>query len=264
MNPLVKLTAGCLLALVGLILALPQSPGRDDKAELLLYCAASARRPIEELAQRYKQTTGVAVRVQYGGSNTLLSQIEVSRRGDLFLSADASYLNLAKAKGLCTEAIPLAAMHAVVALRTGAAKNVRTLAELLDHRIAAGNPEQTAIGKAMRECLEESSDWRAVDQAIRARGVYKPTVNDVANDVLLGAVDAGVMWDVVAKQYPGITAVSLPELAKAETQVAIGVLESSNQADEARRFAAFLASAAGQVTLQKFGYAPPKETPADE
>ena len=34
--------------------------------------------------------------------------------------------------------------------------------------------------------------------------VFKPTVVDAANDVKLGAVDAAIVWDSMAKQYPDL------------------------------------------------------------
>ena len=41
--------------------------------------------------------------------------------------------------------------------------------------------------------------------------VSTPTVNDVANAVKLGTVDAGIVWDAVMAQYPTLDMVAVPE-----------------------------------------------------
>jgi len=37
--------------------------------------------------------------------------------------------------------------------------------------------------------------------------VFKPTVNDLANDVKIGTVDAAIVWDATVKQYAEMVAV---------------------------------------------------------
>src|SRR5262249_22672063 len=68
----------------------------------------------------------------------------------------------------------------------------------------------------------------------------KPTVTDVANDVQLGAVDAGFVWDVTVRQMPKLRRVDLPQFKGAVAQVEIAVLKCSEQPTEALRFARFL------------------------
>ena len=99
----------------------------------------------------------MTVVVQYGGSNTLLSQIEASQIGDLFLAADDSYIALAKRKGLAAEVIPLAKMRPVIAVHKDAAQKVESVADLLQPgvRIGCGNPDAAAIGKTTRDAAGE-------------------------------------------------------------------------------------------------------------
>jgi len=88
-----------------------QSPANEadaETSELLMYCAAGMRYPVEQIAAKYEAEYGVRINLQYGGSNTLLSQLEVNKTGDLFLAAEASYVRLAEEKGLTAEAFPLA------------------------------------------------------------------------------------------------------------------------------------------------------------
>ncbi|MDP7205788.1 MAG: substrate-binding domain-containing protein, partial [Pirellulaceae bacterium] len=87
------------------------SPSTEDGEKvdsLFVYCAAGMRYPMEEVCEAYKQEFGVEVQLQYGGSNTLLSQLGVSKTGDLYLAADGSYIRQARDAGLLAESLHLA------------------------------------------------------------------------------------------------------------------------------------------------------------
>src|SRR5439155_25272822 len=74
-----------LLVLVGLLIWDPQ---KRDRRPLFVYCAAGLKAPVEEIARDYEEAYGVQVRLTYGGSETLLTNLEVSKRGDLYIPAD--------------------------------------------------------------------------------------------------------------------------------------------------------------------------------
>jgi len=65
----------------------------------------------------------------------------------------------------------------------------------------------------------------------------------VANDIKIGTVDAGVVWDSTAKQYPELEiAANLTGDENFTMQVTIGVLQGSTQPTEALRFARYLSA----------------------
>jgi len=206
---------------------------------LVVYCAAGLKPPVEALVQAYEQESGARVQLQYGGSGTLLSNLRVARRGDLFIAADQSYLDLGRSNQVVAEILPIGTMRAVAAVRRGNPKHIGSLADLVreDVRIALANPDAAAIGKLTRELLERSGEWTRLERHAR---VFKPTVNEVANDVKLGAVDAGIVWDATVKLYPDLEPVELRELAGALEKVAVGVLSFSQQPAAALRFARYL------------------------
>lgn len=232
----------------------PPAGNPSGGTPLIVYCAAGLKPPIEEIAREYEQQYGVAVQLQYGGSQTMLAALEVARRGDLFLPADDSYIQQARHKGLVAEALPLAQMQVVLAVRKGNPKGIRGLADLRAPALslAQANPDATAVGRLVREALLKAGLWDAL--AARTR-VYKPTVNDVANDLKLGTVDAGFIFDALLAQYPELEAVPAPELAGATAQVMAGVLTASRQPTAALRFARYLAAHdRGAMILAKHGY----------
>ncbi len=223
---------------------------------LLVYCAAGIKAPVEAVAHEYQRAVGVQVQLQYGGSGTLLSNLRVTRTGDLFLAADSSYIASARALGLVGEQIPLARQRPVIAVARGNPRNIRTLDDLQrkDLRVAMANPDAASIGRTVRALLQRAEQWAAFEKRIT---VYKPTVNDVANDVKLGSVDAGIIWDATARQYPELELVRVPLFDPAVETITIGVLKSSTQPTAALRFARYLAAPdQGLRQFQKFHYDP--------
>ena len=225
---------------------------------LVVYCAAGIQTPVEAIARQYERECGVPVRLQYGGSQTLLANLAVARRGDLYLPGDDGYLRLAREKKLVAETIPLARMSATVAVRKDNLKNITSYDDIFNDniRISQANPEATAIGQLTREALEKSGRW----PGLKARTqVFKPTVNDVASDVKIGAADAGIVWDVTVAQNPDLRPVTAPALAAVKAQVAVGVLRCCEQPAAALAFARYLAARdKGGVAFARAGYAVPE------
>ena len=232
--------------LVLLLLGGPRAGNRQTaRAPLVFYCAAGAKPPVAEIVEDYGREFGIPVRTQYGGSGTLLSNLRIAGTGDLYLAADASYIRIAREQGLIAETIPLAIMYPVIATGKSNPKGIQATQDLLrdDVRVALGNPDAVSIGKQTRTAMLRLGFWEEMEQAVQKRGVFKPTVNDVANDIKIGTVDAGVVWDATARQYPDLEIVARliddPDFAM---DVVIGVLQSSRQPTEALRFARYLSA----------------------
>ena len=81
-----------LLALGGLLgfLYLDQRPAdpNPENRPLVVYCAAGMQKPMKAVAAAYEEEFGQRVELQFGGSNTLLANIEVAQVGDLYIPGD--------------------------------------------------------------------------------------------------------------------------------------------------------------------------------
>ena len=237
---------------------------RSTAEPILVFCAASNRSVFEAIRRDYEQAYGVKVQVQYGPSQTLLAGIEVSKSGDLYLPADDSYLAAARDKNLAAEVFPLATMKAVVAVAKGNPKQITKWDDLLrtEVRVAQASPDAAAIGKLSRETLSKADLWNALD---KHTAVYKTTVNEVANDVKIGTVDAGIAFDAVLHDYASLEAVTLPELNGAEANVAATVLTTSRQPRQVLHFARYLSARdKGLVRYHEYGFVPVDGDPWSE
>lgn len=221
---------------------------------LMVYCAAGLKKPVEEIKAAWEKETGIEVSLQYGGTGTLMSQIEVARRGDLFIAADAGAAADAAKRGLVEEQIPLVRQKPVIAVPSGNPKGVKAFADLLrpDLRVALANPEAASIGRATQAAA--GAQWEALKSKV---AVMKPTVTDIASDLTLGAVDAAVLWDATVPQFKGIEAVQIPEFASRSETAMVCVLKSCEQPALALRLARyFSAPEKGAVVFAKQGFTP--------
>lgn len=259
-TPLILATLSILI-IVGLVSLLRTTPTASSSPPLLLYCAAGMKPAIAEIIESYTAEINQPVEVQYGGSGTLLSNIEVSKRGDLYLAADQSYIEIAEKKGLTAETFELASIRPVIITAKGNPKNILTLTDLSrpDIKLSLGHPQAASIGKQTQKILSQINAWKPIEKAVTSRGVFKPTVPEVANAVKLGAVDAGIVWDATARQYPDLEIISLPLFEKNSNRVTLSILNSSTTPTAAITFARYAsAHDRGLTTFEKNGFTPVK------
>jgi len=262
MNPAAKAMAATLL-MVGLLvglLYLPSTPpertsgGGKQKAPLVVFCAAGLKPPVEAIIHAYEKEFGTPVQIQYGGSGTLLGNLRVAKTGDLFIAADMSFIEMAREHDLVAETIPVASMRPVIAFAKGNPKKISGIKDLLreDVSVALANPEAAAIGTITKLLLTASGDWAELEAKVK---VFKPTVNDVANDVKLGTVDAAILWDATARQYPDLAALEVDALRAGEQKVALSVLRSAKDPTSALHLARYVAARdKGMLEFEKTGY----------
>ena len=245
------------IALVGLLVM--GNPKRKASKQIVrtiqLLAAAGLREPIQEIASRYEAEYGVKVDIQFGGSNSLLSLIKVDRLStpDLLLVADESYTQQAVESNLAKEVLSIAVQRPCIIVQKNSTIQISSLDDLMvpGRRLSIGNPDQAAIGKVVRQALQKtptadgSNQWKRLESQVLQHGVYKPTVNEVANDVRIGAVDAGIVWTATVSSpayKESLRVIELPELSSESEIVSMAVLSSSPQPTEALKFARYVSA----------------------
>jgi molybdate transport system substrate-binding protein len=227
--------------------------GSSEKS-LVVFCAANLKKPVEAVADQYRRETGVQINLQYGGTGTLLSQLQIAKQGDLFIAADDGAVNDARSKNLIHEVLPLVVQHPVIAVAKGNPKGIGGIADLLkdDVKLSLPDPGAASIGKVSKKLL--GAWWEALVKKAR---VMKPTVTEVAADVQLHAVDAAIVWDSTVSQFKEIEAVAAPEFSKHGEHASATVLDACAQPQEALRFARYLAAPdTGGVIFRQSGFEP--------
>ena len=228
---------------------------------LVLYVAASNKNVIEAIRADYEKEFQIPLEIQFGPSQTLLAQLAVTKTGDLYLPADDSYLKTARERELIDDVFPLAKMNGILAVAKGNPLQIKTWEDLLrpEVRLAQANPEAAAIGKLTKEALEPFGLWEKLHAHTT---VYKTNVTEVANDIKAKAVDAGIIYDAVLHDYDTLEGVSLPVFSQIQANVALAVLKSSPNAEQARHFARYVAASdRGLLRYKERGFQPVKGEP---
>lgn len=241
----------CLGALAG-VAWVTLKPKHASTSPLTVFCAAGIKKPVDEIASAYQKETGTEVRLQFGGTGTLLSQLKIAKQGDLFIAADDGALADAKKLGVTKEEFRLVKQKPVIAVAKGNPKQVDGLATVKkpEIKLALANPEAASIGRVAKQLL--GVEWDALAEKA---AVMKPTVTEIAADLSLGAVDAAIVWDSTVAQFKGLDAVAASELAKHEEFATAAVLSSCTQPAEAMRFARYLsAPEKGGAVFAKHGF----------
>lgn len=244
-------------------LAVVLRPGRPPSPTaganpLMVYCAAGIKEPIEAAIKQYEQRYGTPVELQYGGSGTLLANFKAARIGDLYVAAEQDYIDIAVRDGLVDESLPLATQRPVLAFAKSKGLKIESLASLLDPalRVGIASPDAAAVGLVSRQMLERLGLWADVERAVTERGVFKPTVPDLANDLRVGSIDVAILWDATVNQYPELTFVEIDPALYKPQHITLGVLASSENPTGALHLARYLAARdRGLLQFARRGYA---------
>lgn len=241
MKAFIAIIVALLLGIGGLVFIYMDKGGGEggEGSSLTVYCAAGLKKPVTAIADQYKEEFGTEVNLQFGGTGTLLGQLRVAKRGDLFIAADE--LSVAKTcdSKIGQEVIPLVRQHAVIAVAKGNPKGITGINDLFrdDLKVAVANPEAASIGTATKVAMGDR--WEEFAKNVK---VMKMTVTELAADLTVGSVDAVVIWNSTVPQFEGIEAVEAPELSAQVDTVSAVVLTATEQAAFALKFARYLAA----------------------
>jgi molybdate transport system substrate-binding protein len=221
----------------------------------MVHSGAGMRGPVAEAAEKFTADTGVKVDISYSGSNMLLGQIDLTHRGDVYIPGDADYVEMARGKSLVTYDRPICRFVPVIMVARGNPEQIKGLADLARPklRLGVGDREACAVGRVTERLMIKND----VDpQKIAANVVLTtPTVNELALKIKLHTVDAAIVWDSIAAQYPQDgEAIAIPPEHNIAPVVAGATLTCSSNPAAARAFLDFLASRQGRDIFAKHHY----------
>ncbi len=247
--------SGLAFLLITGMLALTTTGCGPAEDKVFVWCAAGMRPPIKELAEEFEETHGIPIELDYRGSETLLSQIELHQRGDVYIAGDADYIDMADERGFVSTRRALCYFVPVILVQTGNPREITGFDDLLQPgmKLGQGNPEAAAVGRLTMKLLErnevDAETWEGNVSYVTT------TVHELATHVQLQNLDAAIVWDSVARQYEDYSdIVEIPPDRNIIPIVEGAVLTFSSMPDEAQAFLDFLASDRGKEILAKHGY----------
>ncbi len=229
--------------------------GQSTPEELLLYCGAGIRPPVDELVETFGREHGVKIALDYAGSEVLLSKIKLLRRGDLYMPGDKHYVEQAAQADMILSQRSACYWVPTILVRKGNPKEIRRLEDLLKSgiKLGLGDPEACAIGRTSKKILEKNNiKWEDIQNNLRYKSL---TVNELGIQIQAQALDAVIVWDATAKYYSEHgDEIPIAIEKNIISTVDIGVLKFTKHQELAEKFVDFVTSEKGNAILKKHHY----------
>jgi len=172
-------------------------------SHILVFAAAGAKPTIDLICQEFQEKCGAIVDASYGGGGDMLSQMVLSRSGDIYIAPEQRFMEIAAEKqAIDPKTIrSLAYMIPVIAVKKGNPRDIRTLADLAEPgtKVAVVRQETTLLGKYAPEIFAKAG---LSDQIGRNIVTEAPRPDNLLTMLIMGQVDAGLIWHFYQVQAP--------------------------------------------------------------
>ncbi len=220
---------------------------------IVVHCGSSMRLAAEELATEFTKRYDTAVHFNFGGTETLLPQIELGVKGDIFICHDPFAEMLQKKGGLLVRAETIGYLEPTVIVPVGNPKGIHSLSDLAKPGLKVGLPDArfATCGQLLQDALKKMGVADAVQNNTR---VEFRSHNDVAMALVAGLIDAGVAWNFTVPAYKGRLESIDPGCDFPETRVTVCLLQNTTDREMAEKFMEFILSKEGRAEFERGGY----------
>jgi molybdate transport system substrate-binding protein len=245
------------LILIGVLLLMAMGGcAKEESKELTAFVGSASKPAMEEAAGAFEKETGIKVYLNFSGSGTMLSQMKISKSGDLYIPGSPDYMLMAERDGVVDPASIKLITYLVPAIlvQKGNPKNIQSLADLAKPgvEVGIGNPEAVCVGLYAYEILEYNKMLAKVWPNIVTNA---ESCDKTATLVALKSVDAVLGWRVFASWHDTIDVVYLePQQIPRLAYVPGAISTFTEDRESAEKFLDFLVSTQGQDIFKKWGY----------
>jgi len=219
---------------------------------ILVFAGAGLKAPLDEIGPAFTQKYGIPVQYNYGGAGTLVSQMNLTRKGDVFIPGSTVEFQTAKDQGLVSTNQLVAYHVPVIAVQKGNPKNITSLKDFAKPglKIALGDANATAIGKAGAKMFKQLNITAAVEKNVVTR---TPTINELTIIMNTGQADAALLTlDQI--DATKVDAITIPVSTNAVLITPIGATTYTQNPDAAAKFVAYVASDEGKAFFAKHNF----------
>lgn len=234
--------------------------------KLLVFTGAASKPPTEDAAALYEKKTGTKVELIFGGSGYVLSQMKLSKQGDIYFPGSSDYMEIAKRGGDVFPETEKIIVYLVPAINVqkGNPHNIRTLKDLTKPglKVAIANPEGVCVGLYAVEIIEKEFTEKEKDAFKKNLINYTGSCEKTATAISLKQADAVIGWSVFEHWDPDrIKTVPLdPAKIPRVGYISIAISKFTKNREVAQRFIDFLQSPEGRAVFGKYHYfATPQE-----
>lgn len=227
---------------------------------LLILCGASFKLPMEEIVESFTKQTGAELNVSYAGVGTLLSQITLSKRGDILIVPSPDIMKKAGNRGHVAQDSVRNMGYFVpsINVQKGNPKGIKCLKDMTRPgiRIALANPESVFVGMLGAEIVDKA--FPDQERILFRKNIvtYTEDFSKLAALLVLKQVDAVIGFSYLNSWFPD--KIDTIKLNVEEIQrIGVGqaaLLNYSMNRPLAERFLDFLNSKESQNIFIKYHY----------
>ncbi len=228
--------------------------------EILVFAGSASKPATEETVKIFKEKTGITVNVVFGGSGFVLSQMKLSKRGDIYFPGSSDFMELAKREEQVFRESERILVYLVPAINVqkGNPKGIHSLRDLTKDglRVAIANPEMVCVGTYAVEIIEKNLPPSEKEKFKKNLVNYTESCEKTATAISLKAVDAVIGWRVFQYWDPErIESILLkPEAISRIGYLPVAISKYTEDKITAQKFIDFLLSSQGKAAFQKYHY----------
>lgn len=225
-------------------------------AEVSVAVAANFTDATRDIVPLFEKATGHKVKVSFGSTGKLYSQIEHGAPFDVFLAADSKRPKKAEKEGLAVEGGRFTYAMGKLALwstKTNAFDKPESyLKKAAFNRVAIANPKTAPYGLAAKQVMEKIGIWKD----IQSRVVRGDSIAQTFQFVATGNAEVGfvAMSQVRAWEKSKGTLWEIPQDYYAPIEQQAVLLKKGSDNPAAKAFLDFLKGEAAQGVITGYGY----------
>ncbi len=224
---------------------------------LMIFCGSANKPAMEEIAAMFEEEKNIEVNMSFGGSGTLLSQLEMSGKGEIYLPGSPDYIIIGERKKALIENSDRIVAYLVPAIITPAGNpaDIHSLEDLTRTgvRVGIGNPETVCLGLYAVELLEKNNLLKEVMKNVVTFG---GSCSKTANLAAMNKVDAILGWRVfhfwnpARMEFVPISPEKIPRIS----YIAISIPVYTKDIKLSNAFIKYVLSPFGRSVYEKYRY----------
>ena len=230
----------------------------QEQAKTIMVGAGAGLKPaLDPVAKLFTEKTGIKVDYSYLCSAMVLTNMQLTRTGDVMVPGSQHYMDLAIEKGIIDpDSVAVAGyMIPVIAVQKGNPHNITCIEDLAKPglKVGIGEKEALAVGRLTDKMLKELGIYEDVMKNVVLTG---GSASKLMLPLAMKNLDAEINWMATAQAFAEKVDIIKIDPKKLKYSIApIGMTVYSKNKEASKKYLDFVGSEEGNAIFAKFGFA---------